>query len=33
MGDILGDIARPAFGGIEADDADRVVVLTVPRGP
>jgi hypothetical protein len=29
IGDILGDIARPAFDGIEADDADRVVVLTV----
>ena len=27
MGDICGDVLRPALGGVEGDDADRVVVL------
>jgi hypothetical protein len=25
-GDILGNVYRPAFGGVEADDADRIAV-------
>jgi hypothetical protein len=29
LGDIFGDIARPAFGAVEADDPNRVVVLTL----
>jgi hypothetical protein len=27
VGDILGNILRPAIGGIEADDADRAMVM------
>lgn len=27
VGDVLGDVAAPAFGGIEGDDAHRVAVL------
>jgi hypothetical protein len=26
-GDVFGNIFRPAFGGVEGDDADRVAVL------
>jgi hypothetical protein len=28
MGNVHGDVLRPAFGGVEGDDADRVGVLT-----
>ena len=27
MGDIFGNVFRPAFGGVEGDDADRIAVL------
>jgi hypothetical protein len=27
LGDVLGDITRPALGAVEADDLDRAVIL------
>jgi hypothetical protein len=27
LGDVLGCVLRPAFGGIEGYDADRIIVL------
>ena len=29
VGNVFGDVARPALGGVEADDANRIAVLTV----
>jgi hypothetical protein len=31
LGNILRDVSRPAFGGIEADDAHRVFTLYVQQ--
>ncbi|WP_407166406.1 hypothetical protein [Bradyrhizobium sp. ORS 111] len=33
VGNILGDIARPSFGGVEGHNADRVAVLVVHQTP
>jgi len=29
VGNVFGDVARPALGGVEADDANRIAVLTI----
>ena len=31
FGDVSGDIARPAFSGVEADDPDRICILAAQQ--
>ena len=31
VGDVLGDVARPALGGVEGDDAQRIAILAIDQ--